>query len=50
MRNGVRQKCAAEQVGYVVKPIHDQALFSRRSMISCVVPVSPIPGSIPVML
>jgi hypothetical protein len=23
MRNGVRRKCAAEQVGRVVKPIHD---------------------------
>src|SRR5208337_371211 len=32
MRNGVCQKSAAEQIGYVVKPIHGQALLSRRSM------------------
>jgi len=50
MGNGVCEKSAAEQVGCVVKPIHDQALLSRRSMISCVVPVSPILGKIRVML
>ena len=29
MRNGIREKSAAEQVGYVVKPIHGQALCAN---------------------
>jgi hypothetical protein len=51
LRNHIQVvKSAAEQVGCAVKPSHGQTLLSRRSMTSCVVPVSPILGKTRVML